>query len=61
MVANNIIQLKWVKLELEKDFEMNNLKELHSCLGLEFERNREAFTITINQRSYIKGFSNIST
>ena len=33
---------------------MNDLKELHYCLGVEFERNREAYTITMNQRNYIK-------
>jgi hypothetical protein len=50
-----------VQLKLENEFEMNNLEELHSYLGVEFERKRELFTITMNQRSYIEGFSNIST
>ena len=33
---------------------MSDLKELHNCLGVEFDRNKEAQTITMNQRSYIK-------
>ena len=33
---------------------MSNLRELHHCLDVEFERNKEARTITMNQMSYIK-------
>ena len=54
ILANNVTQLKWLKPELEKEFEMNDIGELHYCLGMEFERNREAHTIIMNQRSYIK-------
>ena len=52
--ANNVIQLKWLKLELENFFERSNLVELYYCLRLEFERNMKAWIITMNQRSYIK-------
>ena len=54
ILASNITQLKWLKSELEKEFEMSDLGELHYCLGVEFERNRETRTITINKRSYIE-------
>ena len=54
ILASNVTQLKWLKSELEKEFEMSDLGELHYCLGVEFERNREAHTITMNQRSYIE-------
>ena len=33
---------------------MSNLGELQYCLRVEFERNREARSITMNQRSYIE-------
>ena len=33
---------------------MNDLGELHYFLGMEFERNKEACTITMNKWSYIK-------
>ena len=54
ILANNVTQLKWLKSELEKDFEMSDLGELHYCLGIEFKRNKEARTIMMNQRSYIE-------
>ena len=54
ILASNETQLKWLKSEFEKEFEMNDLGELHCCLGVEFERNKETCTITMNQRSYIK-------
>ena len=54
ILANNVIQLKWLNLELVKGIEMNDLGELHYCLGVEFERNSEAHTITMNQKSYIE-------
>ena len=47
-LANNVIQLKWLKLEVEKELEMRDIGGLHYCPGVEFERNREARTITIN-------------
>ena len=44
----------WLKLELEKEFEMSDLGKLHYCLGLEFERNGESHIITMNKRNYIE-------
>ena len=54
ILASNVIQLKWFKSEFEKEFEMCNFGELHYSLRIKFERNREARTITVNQRSYIE-------
>ena len=54
ILANNVTQLKWLKSELEKVFEMSDLEQLHYCLEVEFEMNREPRTITINQRNYIE-------
>ena len=42
VLTSNVTQLKWLKSELEKKFEMRNFGELHYCLRVEFERNREA-------------------
>jgi hypothetical protein len=36
MLANNIIQLKWLKSKFEKAFEINNLKKIHYNLRIEF-------------------------
>ena len=33
---------------------MSNLGELHYYLGVEFEKNKEAHTITMNEKSYIE-------
>ena len=54
ILASNVAQLKWFKSKFKKDFKMINLEELYYCLGVECERNREARTITMNQKSYIK-------
>ena len=54
VLASNVTQLKWLKLELKKEFEMSNFEELHYCVKVKFERNRKAHTITMNQMRYIK-------
>ena len=54
ILASNVIQLKWLKSQLEKEFDMSDLGELYYCLGVEFERNREAHTIIMNQKSCIE-------
>jgi hypothetical protein len=54
ILASNATKLKWLKSELEKEFEMSDLGELHDCLGVKFGRNRKAHTITMNQRRYIE-------
>ena len=48
ILASNVTQLKWLKSERKKEFEMTDLGELHYCLGVEFERNRETHTVTMN-------------
>ena len=54
ILASNVTQLKWLKWKLEKEFEMMDLGELRCCLGMEFTRNREVCTISMNQRNYIE-------
>ena len=54
ILANNVTHLKWLKSVFKKEFRMSDLKKLHYCLGIEFERNREACIITMNQRNYIE-------
>ena len=54
ILASKIIQWKWLKLELKREFEMNDLRELHYCQIVEFEMDREARIIFINQMNYIE-------
>ena len=54
ILTSNVIKLKWFKSELEKQLKTSDPGELHYCLGVEFWRNREAHTSTMNQRSYIE-------
>ena len=54
LFSSNITQLKWLKSELEKEFETSDLIELHYYIGVEFERNKEACTITMNQKNCIE-------
>jgi len=44
-----------VKAKLEEEYEMSDLKKLYFCLGVEFEKDWIAHTITISQREYIEG------
>ena len=46
ILASNVTQSKWLKSELEKEFEINDLGELHYCLGIEFERNKKPISST---------------
>ena len=54
ILISNVTQLKWLKSELKKEFEISDIGELHYCLKVEFERNGEARIITMNQKSFIK-------
>ena len=54
ILASNVTQLKWLKSELGKEFGIIDSGEMHYCLGEEFEKNKEAHIITINQMSYIE-------
>jgi hypothetical protein len=49
ILSNTKAKLAWLKKELEREFEMSDLGELHYCLGVEFTRSRESKTITLNQ------------
>ena len=54
ILARNVTQLKWLILEFEKEFAISDLGELYYCPRVEFDRNKEAHTITMNQMSYIE-------
>lgn len=38
-------------IEFKKEFEINDIGEVHYCLGVKFERNREVCIITTNQKN----------
>jgi hypothetical protein len=54
ILASNVSILKWLKSRLEDEFEMSDLGELHSCLGMDFERDRANRTITMSQSKFIE-------
>lgn len=54
ILASNLSALKYMKMKLEDEFKMSDLRNLYYCLGIEFERNRTGHTITINQSKYIE-------
>ena len=54
ILASLHAKLEWLKAKLKGEFQMSDLGELKYCLGVAFERNRKARTITMCQRKYIK-------
>jgi transposase InsO family protein len=54
ILASGDAVLGWLKAKLEKEFEMSDLGPLEFCLGVAFERNRSARTITMSQSKYIE-------
>ena len=46
--------MKWLKSEFEKEFYMSDLKTFHYYFEMEFDKNRKARTIAMNQKSYIE-------
>ena len=48
ILASNMTQLLLLKSEPEREFEMSNLGELHYCVEIKFEMNKEARNMTIN-------------
>src|SRR5579875_989961 len=54
ILASDNTVLGWLKSKLEMEFEMSDLGPLEFCLGVAFERNRSARTITMSQSKYIK-------
>ena len=54
ILASLLAKLAWLKAKLNEEFMMSDLGELSYCLGVEFERDRKARTITMSQRKYIK-------
>lgn len=55
LASNSLEELKNVKVQLAKEFEMEDLEELRNFLGLKIERDVEKGTLTINQSQYVSG------
>jgi hypothetical protein len=53
ILSSDVTKLKWLKSQLEKDFEMSDLGELNYCLGVQFQMDRKTHSITMSQTSYI--------
>ena len=56
ILASHLTKLAWLKSKLKEEFEMGDLGELKYYLGVEFERNCKAHTITMSQSKYIRIF-----
>jgi hypothetical protein len=54
ILASDDAVLGWLKAKLEKEFEMSDIGPLEYCLGVAFERDRSARTITMSQGKYIE-------
>ena len=53
LASNNRIKLKKIKTNLARNFDMTNIGEPKSFLGLEIQRDRKLRTLKINQENYI--------
>jgi hypothetical protein len=54
ILSSDVTKLKWLKSQLEKEFELSDLGELNYCLGVQFQRDRKTHTITMSQTTYIE-------
>jgi len=51
--APTLNQIDWIRTKLNQEFDMTDLGEIHSFLGLEIERNRSCRTLFLSERQYI--------
>ena len=54
LAANDMELLRAEKANLSNRFEMEDLGEIHYCLGMAIERDRNAKVLMIHQKSYLK-------
>ena len=54
LAANDVELLQAEKNELSKRFEMEDLGEIHYCLGMTIKRDRNAKVMMIHQKSYLE-------
>jgi len=53
LAAPTLTQIDWIRTKLNQEFEMTDLGEIQSFLGLEIERNWSCRTLFISQTQYI--------
>ena len=53
ILSSDVTKLKWLKSQLEKEFEMSDLGEVNYCMGVQFQRDLKTHTITMSQIRYI--------
>ena len=51
--SNSLLLISRCKLDLQSEFEISDMGEIHWLLGVEIKRDRQARTITLSQRAYI--------
>jgi hypothetical protein len=54
LLVSGMLMMRKLKGSLEEKYDMSDLGELHFFIGVHFERDRAALTITMHQRSYIE-------
>ena len=53
LAAPTLNQIDWIRTKLNQEFDMTDLGEIHTFLGLEIERNRSCCTLFLSPRQYI--------
>lgn len=56
ITSNQAIEIRKVKVELNKEFEMNDLGAAKRILAIEVERNRKDKTVYLSRELYLKKF-----
>lgn len=51
--GETINQIKWIKVELTKNFQMKDLNEVNNFLGFDIKYNKEIGKMVISQESYV--------
>ena len=55
VIANNVEMLKKEKAVIGKQFQVEDLGEIHHVLGMTVKRNRRLQTLSISQKNYLQG------
>ena len=53
LAAPTLNQIDWISTKLNQEFDMTDLGEIHTFLGLQIERNRSCCTLFLSPRQYI--------
>lgn len=57
LLSSNVIQLKWFKLEFEKEIEINDLGKLHYCILVKLKKIERPAPSPLSKRILLRRFS----